>query len=217
MLVASTWLHSDNWRTWAKILVPAALFLTPVSVMGVEQPDAIVRSVTDVILRSLRSNMQTYQDDEKQLYTMVNRHVGPHIDFDKISQLILDDSTWREATVTQRAGFKDSFREVLLRAYSVVLLDYSDQTISYLSQTHDPGDRSVEVKAEIKKAGELAAKIKYSFYRDPDGWKIYNIVANGNNLVKTYRRQYLRVAKTDGMDVLIARMNELATPSGSGD
>lgn len=177
-------------------------------------PDRLVRDNTDKIISLIKANRDAYQRDNKKLYTMVEDVVLPHFDFRKMSQLVLARS-WREATEEQRARFTGEFRELLVRAYSTVLLKYNDEKIVYLPfAAAMPDERTATVKVEVRRsAGANPVAIHYDFYRTEAGWKVYDVTVDGVSLVTSYRTTYAEKVRNEGIEALIA---SLASSNRSG-
>lgn len=177
-----------------------------------QEPEALVRQVTQEIVELIKKNRDVYSKDLNKLYAMVDEKVLPHFDFTRMSQWVLGRH-WREATEEQRQRFIKEFRDLLVRTYATALLNYTDQEIVYLP-SQKRGENEVTVKTEIKQSGGPGVPIQYTFYKGPQGWKVYDVVIEGVSLVANYRSVYASKIKQQGLDAVIASMakdNKLKT------
>jgi len=191
-------------------LLAAAVLLLPVTGLAAMQPDELVRTTTDKILKLLRTNHKLYEQDSKKLQEMVYAEILPHFDFTAMSTLVLGRH-WRDATAPQREQFTNEFRDLLVRTYSTALLKYSDQEIAYLPYRGRPEDRSTVVSVEIRQQGRGAVPIpmQYSFYNRDNLWKVYDVTIDGISLVTNYRSTYSEKIKNQGLDALIADLAKM--------
>ena len=194
-----------SWR-W---LVVAA-FLLPAVGLASTQPDQLVRTTTDKIIKLLRENHKVYEQDTKKLQAMVYAEILPHFDFAAMSKLVLG-RYWRDATEKQREQFTGEFRDLLVRTYSTALLKYSDQEIVYLPYRGRPEDRSTVVSVEIRQQarGSTSIPMQYSFYNRDNAWKVYDVTIDGISLVTNYRSTYAEKIKNQGLDALIADLSKM--------
>lgn len=170
-----------------------------------QEPEALVRQVTQEIVGLIKKNRDVYSKDLSKLYAMVDEKVLPHFDFTRMSQWVLGRN-WRDATEEQRQRFIKEFRDLLVRTYATALLNYTDQEIAYLP-SQKRGENEVVVRTEIKQGGGGPnVPIQYTFYKGKQGWKVYDVVIEGVSLVANYRSVYANKIKSQGLDAVIESM-----------
>jgi phospholipid transport system substrate-binding protein len=183
----------------------AALVLT-VPALAETPPEQIVRETTDEILRIVRADKKSFEQDHRKLYKLADEKVLPHFDFVRMSQWVLGRH-WRDATPEQRGRFVAEFRDLLVRTYSTALLNYTDQEIVVLPVARKPGDEEVTVRTEVRqKGGAPNVPIHYTFYRKNDAWKVYDVSIEGVSLVTNYRSVYATRIRDEGIEALLASM-----------
>ena len=69
--------------------------------------------------------------------------------------------------------------------------------------------------AGAPKASKTVFTEVYFLVRTPQGWKIYDIVAEGVSLVLTYRSEFDAIVRQDGVDGLIKRLSQRNTPAAA--
>jgi phospholipid transport system substrate-binding protein len=171
-------------------------------------PDQLVRKTTDEILVLTKANREIYAKDLNKLYKMTDEKVLPHFDFTRMAQWVLGKH-WRAATPDQRTRFTAEFRDLLVRTYATALLSYTDQQIVYLPMTTKPGEQDVTVKTEVKQSsGGPNIPIQYTFYKNGEDWKVYDMSIEGVSLVTNYRNVYSSKIGKEGLDALIASITQ---------
>ncbi len=194
----------------------AAMMATGMAWAAATLPGEIVRENTDKVIALIKGNRDAYAKDPKKLYREMQAMAEPYFDFRKMSQLVLGRA-WREANEDQRARFTAEFRDLLVRAYSTVLLKYNDEEIVYHpAQPPKPEDRTASTKTEVRHAGAAPVMIVSDFYLTNAGWKVFDVTVDGVSLVTSYRTTYAERIRSEGLDALIAGLakdNHGAKPS----
>lgn len=165
-------------------------------------PEELVRQTTDRMLALLNKNRSAIEADRSTLYGFVDEVVLPHFDFNRMAQWVLG-KYWRTASREQRQRFVEQFRNLLVRTYGTLLLDYSGQTIDYLPvRTGADGD-TVNIRTLIADKDGTKVQVDYALYRRDAGWKVYDVRVNGISLVSNYRNTFGSKVRQDGIDSLI--------------
>lgn len=168
-------------------------------------PEELVRSTTDRMLVLFVENREMIEKDPGSLYGLVDDVVLPHFDFLRMSQWVLG-KYWRTASAEQRERFMAEFRSLLVRTYSSLLFDYTNQTIDYLPSriTHN-GERAT-VRTLINDTGGAKIPIAYSMYLKDRHWQVYDVAIEGVSLVFNYRSTFASEIRRGGLDKLIEHL-----------
>ena len=167
-----------------------------------QSPEELVRQTTDRMLALLTKNRSTIEADRSTLYGFVDEVVLPHFDFTRMAQWVLG-KYWRTANKDQRERFVEQFRNLLVRTYGTLLLDYSGQTIDYLPARASGDGDTVNIRTQINDKGGTKVQVDYALYRRDAGWKVYDVRVNGISLVSNYRNTFGSKVRQDGIDSLI--------------
>ncbi|MSQ71442.1 MAG: ABC transporter substrate-binding protein, partial [Betaproteobacteria bacterium] len=119
---------------------------------------------------------------------------------------------WRNATPEQRAQLVQEFRRMLVRVYSNALGVYKGQTMQVQPVRMAPDATEATVRNRYISPGKPPVAIDYSMRRTADGWKIYDIVAEGISLVLTYRGGFEDIVRQSGVDGLIKQISDKNGP-----
>lgn len=171
-------------------------------------PDLLVKQTTDRVLNELKSNREVLLNDHEKLYRLVDEIVLPHFDFESMSRLVLGQH-WRQASKEQRDKFVDEFKNLLVRTYATALFEYTGQNIVYKPLRLKNGDKTAVVKTEVELGDAPNVPLHYRLRQNTNGeWKVYDINIDGISLITNYRAAYGRTIQTEGLDALIASLNE---------
>ncbi|MDR1423267.1 MAG: ABC transporter substrate-binding protein [Azoarcus sp.] len=166
-------------------------------------PDALVRNVSDEVLKIVRSDKAIQFGDTRKVLALVDEKVLPHFDFRRMTMLAVGKD-WRSATPEQQNRMTTAFRTLLVRTYSNALTKYHDQTINLKPLRANPGDKQVSVKTEITQPGAQPVSIDYSLEKTDQGWKVFDVIVMGVSLVTTYRGNFSDEIQNNGIAGLIA-------------
>lgn len=174
------------------------------------KPDEVIRSATEEARADIRENIETYRSDKGAFYAMIDRVVVPYFDVPYISQLVLARS-YRSATPAQRERFTEAFQSMVVRSYADVLLEYYDEVeIEWapLRMAEDADNASVSARI-LRRQGQ-PIPVDFRMHKTEDGsWKIWDVTVEGISVVGNFRAQFAQEIKTNGLDSLIDKLENL--------
>lgn len=181
-----------------------AAFLAATTAVAAElAPDVLVRETSQDVLAIVKKDKEIQAGDKKKIHELVDAKVLPHFDFRRMTQLAVG-KFWRQATPAQQEVLVKEFRTLLVRTYSSSLATYKGQKIDYKPLRMQPGDTDVTVKTVVTQAdGQQPVPIDYSLQKNPDGWKVYDVVVDNISLVTNYRGTFANEIRQSGIDGLI--------------
>ena len=172
-----------------------------------EGPQALVKNTTVKMFTRLKAEKENLDKNPELIYDMVSEVVLPHFDFIAMSKWVLAKN-WKKASRAQKIGFIKAFRELMVRTYSVALLEYTDAVIKYKPLRDDisKGDVTVKTQADTGKGSPVT--INYSLHKKKKGWKVYDIAVEGVSLIASYRTTFASEIQQKSLDALIARLQK---------
>ena len=179
-----------------------------------EAPDAMIRKVTDDVLNIVRQDKDIRSGNTKKAIELVEAKVLPNFNFQRMTALAMGRD-WNKANAEQKKRLTDEFKTLLVRTYSNALTGYKDQTIRYKPAKLQSGDTEVMVRTEIVQPGNKPIPLDYSLEKQPEGWKVYDVVVAGVSLVTNYRdtfNQEVRANCVDGLIDMLAKKNNQMDP-----
>ncbi len=167
-----------------------------------ESPDALVKKVTEEVLTIVRQDKDIQSGNTRKAIELVEAKVLPHFDFRRMTALAMGRD-WNKANAEQKKRLTDEFNVLLVRTYSNALTSYKDQTVRYKPTKLPAGDADVVVKTEILQPGGRPIQLDYALEKQPDGWKVFDVIVAGVSLVTNYRDTFNQEVRANGVDGLI--------------
>ncbi len=192
------------------LALAASLALLPGAARAAdESPDALVRSLSEEMLKTIRADPGLRSGDVRRIMDLVDAKVMPNVNFQRMTALAVGP-TWRQASPEQRKRLQEEFKILLVRTYAGALTQIQDETVVVRPVRLSPGDTEVVVRTEIRGRGD-PIQLDYRLEKTPGegaGWKIFNLNVLGVWLVETYRSQFAQEINARGLDGLVNALTE---------
>lgn len=117
------------------------------------------------------------------------------MDFDAITRRAVGPG-WREFTAAERRRAVELFAALIVRTYVARLTEGGRPQIAYKPPVA-VGSGYWEVPTQVRRGGTSYA-IVYRLELRADGWRIYDIIAEGVSFVANYRSQFEALAQKGG-------------------
>ena len=165
-------------------------------------PDVVISATVDKVLAELDANRSGYKDNPEALYAMVEENILPIVDVERVAKLVIGKH-WTRSTPEQRNQFINEFKSFLMKSYAQGLFQYSGEKINYKPvRYNDTNDKAI-VDALLQ-TSDRNIPVVFKLQQGADGqWRIYNVVADGVNLITNFRTSYSSIIQKQGMDGLI--------------
>ena len=193
---------------WLILLTILPFFLMPSIVLAeVPVPQTLIKNSSDRMQKALKENKATIEKNPSFVYGLVDKILLPNFDFSKMSKLALGKN-WRKASTAQRERFIGEFRLLLVRTYSIAMLEFTDGDIIFLPFRGDLAKKKVKVKMEIARPNGPSIPMALSMYLSKQKkWMVYDVKIDGISLVTNYRSTFATEIRNDGMDKLIENLS----------
>lgn len=191
-----------------------AFFGLLMALMPVSKPEAaellLPQQAIENASTQLKEKLQnpSFTKDFAQITEFVESVIYPHVDFNRISALVLG-RLWRTASPEERVRFTKEFQTLLIRTYSRAFVEFNDWSVRFLPLKMAPGIKKVVVKTEILQPGIQPIGVDYRMLLVKGQWKVYDIMIEGVSLVTNYRTTFNNEVKSKGS--LTAVIDALAT------
>jgi phospholipid transport system substrate-binding protein len=130
-----------------------------------------------------------FTKDFKQINAFVEETIYPHVDFDRISALVLGKN-WKNAKDDEKKKFTKEFQTLLVRTYSRAFLEFKEWSIKFLPPTSDDNANKIVVNTQVLQPGLKPITINYRMLNENGTWKAYDILIEGVSLVTNYRSSF---------------------------
>jgi len=175
---------------------------------SVQSPYQIIEGVTAEVLAEIDRHRAKLDDSADEaikqqqfncFITQVDGILGSVIDFDWIALKVMG-SDGKIASTEQKEEFATAFRSGLVDTYGRGLLSYSSQKIVLLPGEKVGEKRKVTVRQQIVGA-DATYPLNYTMGFKNGEWKVINVVINGINLGKVFRKQFFDASEKNEGDI----------------
>ena len=128
---------------------------------------------------------------KKQLLMYLDAEVAPYFDFQRMARWSAAGS-WKRMSNEQKLVLRAKIQEMFLGSLTKRLMSYGGQGFRILPARGRPGNE-VQVGVLIRNPQGYPSKLNFRFYKSKDGWKIFDVTANGNSAVVYYRQYFNRM------------------------
>lgn len=189
----------------------AAMFASTVLALPVraetETPEAFIMRVSGDILKAIREDPRLTQGDMAAIQRLVDNKMMPAVDFLRMTRMAVGPM-WRQANDEQRQRLMELFRQILINVYSGALSMAKDQKVRILPNGQNDGIEAI-VRTAMASPTQPEVQIVYRLRNLKDkGWRVIDVNVEGVWLVSNYRSQFGSIAANEGIDGLIAKMQE---------
>lgn len=164
-----------------------------------------IKKTSDKLYQILQTDREALKNDRALVFNLVEEVVEPHVDFDRVSALVLGKH-WRKASPEQREEFKHQFKALLVNTYATAFTEFQDWTIHFIPMTLDQSEDRVVVRTEVLQPAVPPVAVDYRMSRNDEGqWQLYDVMIEGISMVTNYRTGFAQqIKRTGGLDSLIA-------------
>lgn len=175
---------------------------------GAEGPQQQLEKSVTRILEILRDD--SLEDDVRK--QQITDLVRQRFDFRVMSQYVLGPQ-WRTTSAEQRERFVKLFSDLLEANYVDRIDAYNDQKITFVGEQIRDNRASVDT---LILDGSKEIPIEYRLVDTQGEWLVYDVIVEGVSLVRNYRSSYREIARKEGVDNLLARMEDKLTELRQG-
>jgi phospholipid transport system substrate-binding protein len=125
-----------------------------------------------------------------QLRAFVDNKIAPYFDFAYMTQWIAGPK-YRSMSPEQKEKMEGRLQGLFLGALVQRLGNYSDQQVRFLPPRRGRSN-DVTVGVGIIQPDGYPAEIDFRFYRSKQGWRIFDVSANGSSALVHFRQKFKR-------------------------
>jgi len=159
-----------------------------------ENPATVLRDGMNKLVGFLK---QEPKPDVATVAKFLEDEIAPYFDFAYMARAAAGGLS-REMDDSQRQKLEAKLREMFLSAMAQRLGAYDSQEVDFLPPRRG-GQRGNEVTLPVvvRGGGAYPAELDFKLYRGNDGWKVFDVVANGSSAL-VYYRDYFRSSMRRG-------------------
>ena len=97
---------------------------------------------------------------------------------------------YQKMSPAQRAKISKEIKINFLTTMAKRLTSYDKQRVRYLAHRVSADQRTAVVGVAILSPRSYPARLDFRFYKGKQGWRVFDVMANGQSAVVYYRRQF---------------------------
>ena len=159
-------------------------------------PDQIVRQGID----RLKGFLSRGSASPAQIRAFLDEQISPYFDFAYMAKWAGGEA-YRNMNEQQRRRFAMKLKGMFFSALARNLDTYSstEPRIKISRPRRRPGSNEVNVATQVSPVRGYPTKLIFRFYRSRDGWKVFDVTANGTSAVAYYRKHFRDLARRGQM------------------
>lgn len=149
-------------------------------------PAQVLKGKMDALLQFLN---QPQRPNKSQLQAFLLTEIAPAFDFAYMTKMAAG-RTFSQMDKAKKRAMVEALSERFLATMIERLNAYQNQRIRYLAQRTGRNGQTSTVGIAITGGQSYPARLDFRFYKSPYGWKVYDVLANGQSAVVHYRTQF---------------------------
>lgn len=183
-------------------LLQASPYSPPQDPAGLAEPAAVLRDGIETLTGYLDTNRGL---PPEQLRQFLEQKMVPYFDFARMSYWAAG-SLNRYLDPRQRAHLTLLLKNRFLNAMVEQLSGYHQSRLQYLQPRGNPLRGEVTLGVRVFGVDSYPVQLDFKLYRGPEGWKVYDVMANGSSAVAHYRSEFALLARRHGIAGLLQRL-----------
>jgi phospholipid transport system substrate-binding protein len=181
---------------------------------NLETPQNGIKIISNKLKDKLKD--ESFITDFAQTSAFVENVIKPHVDFNRMSALVLG-KLWKTASKDEKIRFSKEFQTLLVRTYSRAFIEFKEWSVRFLPLRMKLGSKKAIVKTEILQPGIQPLAVNYRMVLTRGRWKAYDIMIEGVSLVTNYRTSIKNeVRKSGSLNAVIEQLAKRNTAALSG-
>ncbi len=188
-----------------RLLSASLLLLTAFvfsSALAATSPKEQLKSTIDKVLSVLQEDGMSVDAKRKKIRGII----GERFDYRGMSIRTLGKN-WKGASDDQKKRFTAAYRRLLEDTYLVMVEEYTDERVDYVKEEIKK-KKYAQVDTLIVRTGAPPIPVNYKARLSKEEWRVYDVVIEGVSMISNYRSSYQQIAKNQGLDGLIAQIEE---------
>jgi phospholipid transport system substrate-binding protein len=124
-----------------------------------------------------------------QAEVFLEHEIAPYFDFAYMASWAVGDRVWQRMGENQQADLEEYIKQDFLTTLATRLTGFGDQQVQ-VSRSRSVSENEVMVGVSVLNPQSYPARLNFRFYRAGDGWKVFDVSANGSSAVMHYRKQF---------------------------
>jgi len=155
-----------------------------------QAPGSMLREGLEKIIQHLASGPV---QNGPQLMAFVEQELAPYFDFDYMNYWVMGNLR-RHMSPQQMMEMQYQLKGMFLQAMARQLASYQHGRLEYLRPRGNPESGEVSMGIRVWSYGGHSNRLDFRLYKAAQGWKVFDVVADGQSVVAHYRSMFARQA-----------------------
>ena len=160
-------------------------------------PEVILRNAITAVTGQLKNGGKP-----EQLLAFFNKEIAPYFDFNYMARLAASYH-WNSLDDKQQNDFVTLFQNNFFQALVGKISNLGSPNIQFYPARPGSNHNEVTVSAQVIQPQGMPVLMDFRFYRSDNGWKVFDVMADGSSAVLYYRRFYAELANRYGASALL--------------
>ena len=160
----------------------------------VEQAGTILKEGLTKLVSFFKQNQAS---SGQQIAVFLDREISPYFNFPYMAKWAAG-SYYSRMSKPQRKALENELKTQFLSTMAQKLTSFSNQSVRYLP-AKITGKGQVQLSIAISNRGGYPARLDFRMYKDKNGWKVYDVSANGSSALMYYRQYFRQKLQRQGM------------------
>ncbi len=170
------------------------------------QVEATQKDSIQQIIQSGISRLQAFiqaasPNDPQQVRTFLDKEVAPYFDFQAMSRMIIGPLE-RQLTEEQKTNAQQLIKEQFIASFARNLLNYRGGHAQLMGVSGSERSGMMRVRVYIYRYQTYPTVVELRLGHGPEGWKIYDVAANGMSAISHFRNFLHSTIQRSGIEVL---------------
>ncbi len=170
---------------------------------GLEEPARMLRKGVETLSGYL-ANTPGYSP--LQLRTFLEQEIAPYFDFRRMAYWAAGPLN-RYLNPRQQAQLGEMLKDRFLQTLVVQLGSYRQSRIHYLRPRGNPQRGKVTLALQVFGFDAPPVELQFRLHRGGEGWRVYDVLANGSSAVAYYRREFAMQVRKYGMQGFLTALS----------
>ncbi len=169
------------------------------------QQGAVVPSPDVILQNGITSLTQKIKQggSQEELLAFINKEIVRYFDFDYMARLAAG-YYWSALNDAQRHVFTERFQAAFFQALARQVSNLGNPQIQFFPPRPGVVPNEVTVSARVVQPQGMPVLMDFRFYHGDQGWKVFDVVADGSSAVLYYRHYYADLASRYGIENLLS-------------
>lgn len=129
--------------------------------------------------------------DRQQLINFVEQEMAGYFDFDYMNYWVMGRMQ-RQLSPQQAHAMQERLKRMFLNAMAGQLASYRHGRIQFLRPRGNPASGEVNLGIRVYSPQGYATRLDFRLHNGQQGWKVFDVVADGQSVVAHYRALFAR-------------------------